>query len=229
MAAEHAEHALTPSGYIQHHLSFMMRPVGDHPFLSVNLDSLTTSVLLGILGFGFMWLVVRRATAGVPGKRQAVVEIAIEFVNDQVKSVFHGNIATIAPLALTVFVWVLLMNSMDFLPIDLMGKYVYTGIFGLEEWRHVPTADVNTTFALALAVWTLMIYYTIKVVGYTNYSARHLAATRCFGCPTFCLTWWNISRSLCRTVCDCTGTCLRARLFFSCSDCGRRPVWSAPS
>ena len=165
MAAEHAEHALTPSGYIQHHLSFMMRPVGDHPFLSVNLDSLTTSVLLGILGFGFMWLVVRRATAGVPGKRQAVVEIAIEFVNDQVKSVFHGNIATIAPLALTGFVWVLLMNSMDFLPIDLMGRYVYTGIFGLEEWRHVPTADVNTTFALALAVWTLMIYYTIKVKG----------------------------------------------------------------
>jgi F-type H+-transporting ATPase subunit a len=164
MAAEHAEHALTPTGYISHHLSFLTKPVGDTPFMSVNVDSLVMSVLLGILGIGFMWLVVRGATAGVPGKRQAFVELAIDFVNDQVKSIFHGDIRFVAPLALTVFIWVLLMNSMDFLPVDIMA-WIYKNVFGLEYWRQVPTSDINTTFALALAVWVLMLYYTVKVKG----------------------------------------------------------------
>lgn len=164
MAAEHAEHALTPTSYINHHLSFMTRPVGDTPFMSINVDSLVMSVIIGFIGIGFMWWVVRGATAGVPGKRQAFVELAIDFINDQVKSIFHGDIRFIAPLALTVFVWTFLMNSMDFLPVDIMA-WIYKHVFGLETWRQVPTADVNTTFALALAVWVLMLYYTIKVKG----------------------------------------------------------------
>jgi len=164
MAAEHAEHALTPTGYISHHLSFLTKPVGDTPFMSVNLDTLVMSVLLGIVGIGFMWWVVRGATAGVPGKRQAFVELAVDFVNDQVKSIFHGDIRFVAPLALTVFVWVLLMNSMDFLPVDIMA-WIYKNVFGLEYWRQVPTSDINTTFALALAVWALMLFYTVKVKG----------------------------------------------------------------
>ena len=164
MAAEHAEHALTPTSYISHHLSFMTHPVGEGSFMTVNVDSLVMSVLLGILGLGFMWLVVRGATAGVPGRRQALVELAVEFVNEQVKSIFHGNISFIAPLALTVFMWVLLMNSMDFLPVDICA-WVYKNVFGLSEWRQVPTSDVNTTFALALAVWVLMLFYSVKVKG----------------------------------------------------------------
>lgn len=164
MAAEHAEHALTPTGYISHHLSFLTKPVGDTPFMSVNLDTLVMSVLLGVVGIGFMWWVVRGATAGVPGKRQAFVELAVDFVNDQVKSIFHGDIRFVAPLALTVFVWVLLMNSMDFLPVDIMA-WIYKNVFGLEYWRQVPTSDINTTFALALAVWALMLFYTVKVKG----------------------------------------------------------------
>jgi len=122
------------------------------------------SVLLGILGCGFMWLVVRGATSAVPGKRQAFVELAVEFVNDQVKSIFHGNISFVAPLALTVFVWVFLMNAMDFLPVDI-SAYIYEHVFGLEKWRQVPTADINTTFGLSIAVWVLMIYYSIKAKG----------------------------------------------------------------
>ncbi len=164
MASEHAEHALTPTAYISHHLTFLTKPIGDTPFWSVNVDSLVMSVLLGIVGIGLLWLVCRGATAGVPGRRQAFVELAVEFVNDQVRSIYHGNIKFIAPLALTIFVWVLLMNAMDFLPVDIMA-WIYKHVFGLENWRQVPTADVNTTFALALSVWLLMIFFSIKAKG----------------------------------------------------------------
>src|SRR5688572_12877661 len=114
---------LTPSQYIQHHLTFLTKPVGDGGFWSVNVDSIAVSILLGLVGLGFIWWVVRGATAGVPNKRQAFIEILIEFIDDQVKGIFHHGDRNrfIAPLALTVFVWVVLMNAMDFLPADLVG------------------------------------------------------------------------------------------------------------
>jgi F-type H+-transporting ATPase subunit a len=154
---------LTPTQYIGHHLSFNAKPVGDGAFWALNVDTLVTSVLLGIIGIGFMWWVVRGATAGVPNKRQAFVELAVGFVDEQVKGVFHGDRRFIAPLALTVFLWVLLMNAMDFLPVD----WVALGTHHISEhgFRIVPTADVNTTFALALSVWGLMIFYSVKVKG----------------------------------------------------------------
>jgi F-type H+-transporting ATPase subunit a len=108
--------------------------------------------------------VVRGATAGVPGKRQAFVELAVNFVDDQVKGIFHGDRSFVAPLALTVFVWVILMNAMDFLPVDITALG-YEHVFRQHTWRQVPTADVNTTFALALTVWLLMIFYSVKVKG----------------------------------------------------------------
>ncbi len=107
---------------------------------------------------------VRGATAGVPGKRQAFVELAVNFVDDQVKGIFHGDRSFVAPLALTVFVWVILMNAMDFLPVDITALG-YEHVFRQHTWRQVPTADVNTTFALALTVWLLMIFYSVKVKG----------------------------------------------------------------
>lgn len=159
-----AESTLTPTSYIQHHLTFLQKPISTGDFWVLHVDTVVTSILLGILAFGFLWWVVRGATAGVPGKRQAFVELAIEFVDDQVKGIFHGDRHSfVAPAALTVFVWVLLMNAMDFLPVDIMAKIL--GAVGLHEWRMVPTADVNTTFALALAVWFLMIFYSVKVKG----------------------------------------------------------------
>jgi F-type H+-transporting ATPase subunit a len=161
MAAEHE--AVTPSSYIGHHLTFHTRQVGDGSFWTVNLDSLFTAVVLGILGIGFIWWVVRGATSGVPNKRQAFVELACEFVDKQAKDIFHGDRSFIAPVALTVFVWALLMNAMDFLPVDIMGWL--TRPFAPHGFRIVPTADVNTTFALALSVWLLMIYFSIAVKG----------------------------------------------------------------
>lgn len=159
-----AEQQLTPTGYIQHHLSFFAQPVAEGGFWTLHLDTLFTSVVLGVLAFGFLWWVVRGATSAVPNRRQAFVELAVEFVDEQVKGIFHGDRhAFIAPAALTVFVWVLLMNAMDFLPVDIVAKA--THLVSEHGFRIVPTADVNTTFALALSVWLLMIFYGIKVKG----------------------------------------------------------------
>ena len=156
---------LTPSEYIQHHLTFFQKPVGDGGFWTINVDSVLTAILLGVVGLGFLWWVVRGATAGVPSKRQAFVELLFDFIDEQVKGVFHHGDRNrfIAPLALTVFVWVVLMNAMDFLPVD----WVALGTHAISEhgFRIVPTADVNTTFALALTVWALMIGFAISAKG----------------------------------------------------------------
>src|SRR6266581_960943 len=158
---------LTPSDYIQHHLTFFSRPVAGNEggFWALNIDSLATAILLGVLGLGLIWWVVRGATSGVPNRRQAFVELLIEFVDDQVKGIFqHGDRNRfVAPIALTVFVWVVLMNAMDFLPVDIVSWVL--GLIGLHNWRAVPTADINTTFALALTVFALMILYGIKSKG----------------------------------------------------------------
>jgi F-type H+-transporting ATPase subunit a len=156
---------LTPSGYIQHHLTFLDKPIGEGGFWTLHVDTLITSIVLGVVGLGFLWWILRGATAGVPNKRQAFVELLIEFIDEQVKGLFHHGDRNrfIAPAALTVFVWVTLMNAMDFLPIDLVATVL--GWLGIHEWRPVPTADVNTTFALALSVWLLMIGFSIAAKG----------------------------------------------------------------
>ena len=159
------EQTLTPSSYIELHLAFSAKSVGDGGFWTLHMDTLVVSGLLGMLVFGLLWLVVRGATSGVPNKRQAFVELLVVFVDDQVKGIFHGNRhAFVAPMALTVFVWVLVMNAMDFLPPDI-SAWVYHNVFGQDHWRQVPTSDINATFALALSVWVLMIFFNIKVKG----------------------------------------------------------------
>ncbi len=156
---------LTPQDYIQHHLTFYTKPMGgEGGFWSINVDSLITAVLLGVVSLGLLWWVVRGATSGVPNRRQAFVELLIEFVDDQVKGIFHHGDRNkfVSPAALTVFVWVVLMNAMDFLPIDIISKGLEA--VGLHEWRPVPTADVNTTFALSLSVWFLMIGFSLATI-----------------------------------------------------------------
>ncbi len=156
---------LNPTSYINHHLTFFAKPVGEGGFWTLHVDTLVMAAVVGVFGIGFLWWVVRGATSGVPNRRQAFVELAFEFIGSQAKSIFHhGDINRfVAPTALTVFVWVMLMNALDFLPVDIMARIF--GAVGLHEWRMVPTADVNTTFALALSVWLLMIYFNIAVKG----------------------------------------------------------------
>jgi len=160
-----AETELNPTSYIQHHLSFFDKSIGQGDFWVLHVDSLVTAAVVGILGLAFFWWVARGSTSGVPGRRQAFIELAVEFIDEQVKGIFHhGNRDRfVAPAALTVFVWVLLMNAMDFIPVDIAAKAL--AAIGLHEWRLVPTADVNTTFALALSVWLLMIGFAIAVKG----------------------------------------------------------------
>jgi len=158
-----AGEALTPSEYISHHLTFFTKPVGNGGFWTINVDTLVTAAILGVISVGILWWFARGATAGVPNKRQAFVELAFDFIDTQVKEIHHGERGFIAPAALTVLVWVLLMNAMDFLPVDFIAGGMR--LLGLHEWRPVPTADVNMTFALALSVWLLMIFYNVKIKG----------------------------------------------------------------
>ena len=153
------------SEYIEHHLSFLTKPAEGGGFWSINVDSVVTAVVLGIIGLGFLRWVVGGATAGVPGKVQAFVEVLFDFIDEQVKGIFHHGDRNkfVSPAALTVFVWVVLMNSMDFLPADWVAAAF--GAIGVHEWRIVPTADVNTTFALSLSVFAMMIWFSIASKG----------------------------------------------------------------
>ncbi|HSS70851.1 MAG TPA: F0F1 ATP synthase subunit A [Casimicrobiaceae bacterium] len=162
MAAETPQDA---TSYIQHHLTFFAEPVAESGgFWTLHYDTIITSFVLGVLVLGFVWLVVRKASSGVPSRAQAFAELLVEFVNSQVRSMFHHDYRIVAPIALTVGLWVLFMNLMDLLPVDLMS-WVYANVFHLHAWRQVATADVNTTFALSLSVLGLMIYYSIRIKG----------------------------------------------------------------
>ncbi len=155
---------LTPTEYISHHLTFFTKRVGEGSFWTINVDTMVMTIVAGVLAFGFMWWVTRKASAGVPSKTQAAVELAIDFIDRQVRDIYHGDSPVVAPIALTTFVLVVMLNAMDWLPIDVMAL-VYEHGFHLHNWRNTPTADVNTTFALALSVFAMMIFYSVKVKG----------------------------------------------------------------
>lgn len=163
--------------YIQHHLTHNVQTVGG---VSFHLDTIVVGVLAGLAILFWFRSVAAKATSGVPSKTQAFVEIAIEFVEGQVKDSFSGDRRLIAPLALTIFLWVFAMNAMDLLPLDLVGGVVHLAA-GAEAahhtyWRIVPTADLNTTFAMALVVFFLIIFYSIKIKGGGGFIAELFTA-----------------------------------------------------
>jgi F-type H+-transporting ATPase subunit a len=163
MAAEHS--APNASEYIVHHLQNLAtkKQTSIIDFHVLNIDTVVFSVLMGVIGLGLMYFVARRATAGVPGRLQAFVEMIVEMVDEQAKSIVHGDRRFIAPLALTVFVWVFFMNAMDFLPVDMLPRL--SEALGAEHLRSVPTADLNGTLGMALGVFALMIFYSVKIKG----------------------------------------------------------------
>ena len=167
MAAEHgAGHGTSPTDYIVHHLTHLS--VGEG-FWTVHIDTLLMSAGLAALVAYFLWSAARRATTGVPSKFMGFVEIVFEFVDNQVGELFHGERRFITALALTLFTWIVAMNTMDLLPLDLPAG-VITAVAGAETAHHtylrmVPTADVNTTFALSITVFFLIIFYSIKAKG----------------------------------------------------------------
>ncbi|UJF19334.1 F0F1 ATP synthase subunit A [Vibrio sp. SS-MA-C1-2] len=151
---------LTSQEYISHHLTHLQVGSG---FWAINLDSIIVSVGLGAL---FIWLFRRvavTATSGVPGKLQCFVEMIIEFVEGSVRDIYNGSSKLVAPLALTVFVWIFLMNFMDLIPVDFLPHAAQ--LLGVPYLRVVPSADVNITMSLALGVFALIIIYSIKIKG----------------------------------------------------------------
>ncbi|MDB5776624.1 MAG: synthase subunit [Herbaspirillum sp.] len=176
-----AEHdAPTASEYIVHHLGHFSthHQVKIVDFTIFNMDTIFWSVFAGVLGCFLMYLAARKATSGVPGRFQSFVEMLVEMVEDQSKSIVHGNRDFIAPLALTIFVWVALMNSLDFLPVDLFSALFK--LFGVEHFfphhRVVPTADLNGTLGIALGVLALMLFYSIKIKGLGGFVHELLSA-----------------------------------------------------
>ena len=166
-AVEHAaEHAPSGSEYIVHHLANLSHGEG---FWTFHLDSIFFSVALGLLFVGAFWLAARKATTGVPGKFQNFVEVMVEFVDSQVRDTFHGQSKLIAPLALTIFCWILLFNFMDNVPVDLFPM-IGEKAFGLEHLKIVPSTDLNITFGMSVTVFLIVMFYSFKIKGFGGFT-----------------------------------------------------------
>ena len=151
--------------YIVHHETFLSNkvPHGILDFTTVNLDTVFFSVVLAVLFAASFYAAARRATTGVPGKFQLFVEVLVDFIDNQVRDTFHGTSKLIAPLALTIFGWILLFNIMDLVPVDLLPAAAHKA--GLQHLKIVPSTDLNATFAMSLSVFALIIFYSIKMKG----------------------------------------------------------------
>jgi F-type H+-transporting ATPase subunit a len=173
IAAEHLAQGPTAGEYIQHHLTHLRTHTQTNiiDFSVLNLDTMFWSVVTGVLGLWVLWIVARRATSGVPGRLQAAVEVLLEMVDNQAKSIVHNAHSRkfVGPLALTVFIWVFLMNSMDFLPVDLIPR-IWEWIVGATGGdphhayqRVVPTADLSGSLGLSVGVLLVCLYYNVKI------------------------------------------------------------------
>jgi F-type H+-transporting ATPase subunit a len=180
-AHEVAEHAPTAGEYIVHHLTFLSNKPSNAPFdLSVvHWDSVFFALLIGIVGCFLLWKAARAATSGVPGRFQAAVEILVEMVESQAKGIVHNaqSRKLVAPLALTVFIWIFLMNAMDLLPVDLL-PFIWQHLMGDHEakLRVVPTADLSVTMGLSLGVLITCLIYNVKIKGLGGWAHELIAA-----------------------------------------------------
>ena len=179
MASEGGHGPQTSGEYIQHHLqNLQVCKVEDDwvwnhcagNFWALNVDSMFWSVLLGLVFVVLFRSVARKTSADKPGKFQAFVEIVIDFVDSSVRDTFHGKSRLIAPLALTIFVWVFLMNLMDLVPVDWIPMAASAA--GIPYMKVVPTTDVNITFGMSFAVFFLIIFYSIKAKGVGGFIAE---------------------------------------------------------
>ena len=166
-----AANAPSAGEYIGHHLKHLQNKEmsGVIDFSVFNIDSIFWGILLGVVGSLLLWKAASKATSGVPGRFQAAVEILLEMVDTQAKGIIHNaeSRKLVSPLALTVFVWIFLLNSMDFLPVDLFHSlFVMTGLdSSIHYFRVVPTADLSSTLGLSVSVLLICIYYNIKIKG----------------------------------------------------------------
>lgn len=157
------------SHYIKHHLTHLtldlktLRLDEYGGFWTINLDTIFIAILLGVSVLAFLYIAARRVSVDNPGKLQNFAELMLQFADNQVKDCFHGKSKLIGPLALTIFIWVFLMNFMDILPVDVLPALFK--LFGVHYLKVVPTNDLNQTFAMSLSVFALIIYYSLKIKG----------------------------------------------------------------
>jgi F-type H+-transporting ATPase subunit a len=163
--------------YIVHHLTHLsnVKQKSIVDFSVINYDTVVFSILCLVGTLLLLRAAARRATAGVPGRFQAFVEMLVEMVEEQSKSIVHGDRTFIAPLALTVFVWVVLMNAIDLIPVDLL-PWIAHNVFHIEYLRPLPTADLNGTIGLSFGVLLLMLYYGVKIKGFGGFVHELFAA-----------------------------------------------------
>ena len=180
-----AANAPSAGEYIGHHLKHLQNKEmsGVIDFSVFNIDSIFWGILLGVVGSFLLWKAASKATSGVPGRFQAAVEILFEMVDTQAKGIIHNaeSRKLVSPLALTVFVWIFLLNSMDFLPVDLFHSlFVMTGLdSSIHYFRVVPTADLSTTLGMSVSVLLICVYYNIKIKGFGGWF--HELTTAPFG------------------------------------------------
>jgi F-type H+-transporting ATPase subunit a len=178
MAAEGGHGPQTTGDYIQHHLQnlqvckvesgeWVWNQCAGNP-MAINVDSMFWSVLLGVVFIVLFRRAAKNSSSAKPTKFQALVEIVVEFVDGSVKDTFHGKSRLIAPLGLTIFVWVFLMNLMDLVPVDWI-PFFSSEVLGIPYMKMVPSTDVNVTFGMSIAVFFLIIFYTIKNKGITGF------------------------------------------------------------
>lgn len=173
----------TASEYIKHHLqnlTFGQHPDGswgiaetskeaaDMGFWAIHLDTMGFSIGLGILFLAMFRFAAKKASVATPTGLQNFVELMVEFVDNSVKESFHGKSKVIAPLALTIFVWIFLMNLMDLVPIDFIPR-IATDVFGIEYFKIVPTTDINAALGMSLSVFFLIIFYSISIKGFGGF------------------------------------------------------------
>lgn len=159
--------------YIKHHLTYLSfnlktMSLGNGGFWTINLDTIFFSLLMGIIAIGILYAAARKVTVGVPGKLQNFAEMMLQFADGQVKDCFHGKNDLIGPLALTIFLWVFLMNFMDIVPVDILPRIAQ--LFGIHYLKVVPTNDLNMTFAMSLSVFLLIIFYSLKIKGIKGFT-----------------------------------------------------------
>ncbi|HUY02818.1 MAG TPA: F0F1 ATP synthase subunit A [Rhodocyclaceae bacterium] len=181
MTSGHEAEAPSASEYIVHHLTHLtstgLKQVKIIDFSLFNVDTIIFSLAMGLVTVLIMALVARRVTSGVPGRLQAAVEIVIDMVDSQAKAIVHGDRSFIAPLALTVFVWVFFMNALDLLPVDLLPRIWQQASGNPHAFlRIVPTADLNGTLGMSMGVLLLMFWYNIKIKGLGGFIHELFAA-----------------------------------------------------
>lgn len=180
---------MTAGEYIVHHLTFLQNKTPNNvvDFSVFNFDSMFWSILLGFLTCFLLWKAARKATPGVPGRFQAAVEILVEMVESQAKGIVHNahSRKLVSPLALTVFVWIILMNTMDLLPVDLIPA-IWSWIYGATGhdphhafMRVVPTADLSVSMGLSISVLLICLFYNVKIKGAGGWA--HELVTAPFG------------------------------------------------